>query len=103
MPAMIVLSGTFTVKPEHEGELVAMANALLPLSRAEPGCLRYDFLKDALGEQRFMFFELWKTREDLEAHFKKSYFKAFGERLPLLIVGQAEIVTYESSGPVPAF
>jgi quinol monooxygenase YgiN len=100
---MIVLSGTFTANPEHEAELVALAKTLLPMSRAEQGCLRYDFLQDVLAPHRFVFFELWETRENLEAHFKRAHFKVFADRFPALIVGEAEIVTYEAPGPVPAF
>jgi quinol monooxygenase YgiN len=100
---MIVLSGTFTAKPGAAATLVTLAAALLPPSRAEPGCIRYDFLQDALNPSRFVFFELWQTRRDLNEHFEKPYFKVFAEQFPALIEGEAEIVTYESPGPIPAF
>jgi quinol monooxygenase YgiN len=100
---MIVLSGTFTAKPECEAELLALARRLVPVSRGEQGCVRYDFLQDAIEPHRFVFFELWKSRHDLESHFGQPYFKSFAARFPELIVGDAEIVTYEAPGPVAAF
>jgi quinol monooxygenase YgiN len=100
---MIVLSGTFIAKPDATAVLVNMATTLLPLSRAEAGCIRYDFLQDALIPQRFVFFELWKTRDDLNAHFQTPHFKEFAAKFPLLIDGEAEILTYEALQAVPAF
>jgi hypothetical protein len=43
------------------------------------------------------------TREDLIAHFEKPYFKIFAERLPALIVEDAETVKYETSGATLEF
>jgi quinol monooxygenase YgiN len=100
---MLVLSGTFTAKRGSEAKLVELAAALLPQSREESGCLRYDFLQDALAPSRFVFFEVWKSREDLEQHFQKPYFRVFAAEFPSLIEGQAEILTYQTDGPVPAF
>ncbi len=100
---MIILSGTLTVNAGGAEPLKSLAAALLPLSRAEAGCIRYDFLQDPFDARRFFFFELWKSRSDLEQHFAKPYFKAFAEKLPTLIEGEAEIVTYEAPGAVPAF
>lgn len=100
---MLVLSGTFKAVEGAQATLIAMAKDLLPLSRSEAGCIRYDFFQDPIDPQRFLFFELWRTREDLRAHFEKPYFKIFAERLPALTVEDAEIVTYETSGATPAF
>jgi quinol monooxygenase YgiN len=99
---MLVLSGTFTAQASAKASLIALAAELLPQSRAEPGCLRYDFLQDPLFPRRFVFFELWRSRADLDAHFQQPYFKAFAEKFPSLIEGQAEILTYETPGAVPA-
>jgi quinol monooxygenase YgiN len=100
---MIILSGTFSAKAGAESTLIALASVLLPLSRAEAGCMRYDFLQDPIDPSRFVFFELWKSRNDLNAHFQKPYFKSFAEKFPSLIEGEAEILTYEAPQAVPAF
>ncbi len=100
---MIVLTGTFIAQPDASAKLIALAKTLVPLSRQEPGCMRYDFLLDPLTPGRFVFFELWRSRDLLNAHFQQSYFKNFADQLPSLIVGDAEILTYESEDPVSAF
>jgi quinol monooxygenase YgiN len=89
---MLVLSGTFTAKADKKDELVALAAMLLPQSRKKPGCLRYDFLQDALIPERFV-----------NAHFQTPHFQSFAQAFPELIVGEAEILTYETAGPAPAF
>ncbi|PHV07763.1 antibiotic biosynthesis monooxygenase [Janthinobacterium sp. BJB412] len=99
---MLVHSVTFTVKPDAIPAVLDLAAMLVPLSRAEPGCVRYDFLQEPLNPQRFVFFELWKSRADLDAHFAMSYFKTLEERLPSLIVGEPEIATYAIEGSKPA-
>ena len=100
---MLVLSATFIAKPEARPALLEIAAMLIPQSRAEPGCLRYDFLQSPHTPDQFVFFELWKSRADLDEHFQKPYFKILKERLPALIEGEAEILTYETNGPKPAF
>jgi len=100
---MLVLSATFTAKPDARQALLELAAMLIPLSRAEPGCLRYDFLQSPHTPDQFVFFELWESRADLDEHFQKPYFKILEERLPSLIEGSADIFTYETDGPKPAF
>ncbi len=100
---MLVLSASFTAKPDATPALLELTEKLMPLSRAEPGCLRYDFLQAPHAPNQFVFFELWKSRADLDAHFEKPYFKNFAEKLPFLIEGEADISTYDTPGPKPAF
>jgi quinol monooxygenase YgiN len=100
---MIVLSGTLNIKSGSESKLIDLADMLLPQSRSEPGCIRYELLVDAMNPTRFVFFELWRSRNDLNEHFEKEYFKIFADALPELVDAPPEIVTYETPGPVSAF
>lgn len=100
---MLILSGTFTAKSDAVPALLELAATLMPLSRAEPGCLKYDLLRVAHAPDQFVFFEMWKSRADLDEHFQKPYFKLFAEEVASLIVGDMDIQTYETPGPTPAF
>ncbi|MCE3602565.1 antibiotic biosynthesis monooxygenase [Massilia sp. P8910] len=100
---MLVYSVTLTTKPDAAPALIELAAMLVPLSRAEPGCIRYDFLQSPHTPNKFVFFELWKSRADLEEHFQKPYFKTLVEQLPALTEGEAEKVAYETEGPIPGF
>jgi quinol monooxygenase YgiN len=100
---MIVLSGTLNIKPGLESKLIRLTDVLLPQSRCEAGCIRYELLVDAMNPARFVFFEIWRSQNDLNEHFEKEYFKIFANALPELVDTPPEIVTYETPGPVAVF
>lgn len=89
--APIVLAGRFTAKPERRAELIALSTAMLAPSRAEDGCISYDFLEEVGAAGRFLFFERWRNRALLDAHFATPGFAAFARAFPDLIDGGADI------------
>lgn len=91
---MLIISGEFKVKAEHRDELIAMAKALVKPSRSEDGCVSYHFCEDRLEANCFLFFERWRDRASIDAHFQKNYFKDFAARFPSLIEGEASIHIY---------
>lgn len=99
---MVILSASFKAKDGVRAELVKAVAELAALSRAEEGCIRYDFHEDALRPGFYLFFELWRSREDLELHFQKPYFLAFREAVPHFVDGAPEILTYDTPGAVAA-
>ena len=66
--AHVTIIGTVTAKPETRDELQALLSAQVALTRAEPGCLNYDFHCDAADPCCFVFYENWRTQADLDAH-----------------------------------
>jgi quinol monooxygenase YgiN len=67
-----------SVKPGQEDAFVAAARACVVASRAEPGVLRYDLWREAEGERRFVFDELYVDAAAVQAHMASDHFKAFG-------------------------
>ncbi|WP_167088678.1 putative quinol monooxygenase [Massilia frigida] len=100
---MLVFSVTLTAKPDAGPALIELAAMLVPLSRAEPGCIRYDFLQSPHTPNKFVFFEVWKSRADLDEHYQTPHFKTLAAQLPALIEGEPEPVSYETEGPIPGF
>lgn len=92
---MFIIAGEFKVKAEHRAGLIAMSTALLQPSRREHGCLSYGFYEDHSEANRFLFFERWRDRASIDAHFQTNYFKDFAARFPGMIVGEAKINIYE--------
>jgi quinol monooxygenase YgiN len=76
---MIIAAATFSVPPEHHEALVAAALEITSPSRAEQGCLEYEFWADLRERGRFHVFEAWATREAFEAHLATPHLKAFRE------------------------
>jgi quinol monooxygenase YgiN len=99
---MVILSASFQARPEKREAMIAHVRELAAQSRAEAGCLRYDFYEDALAPGHFHFFELWRSREDLALHFEQPYFHAWVAAKDAFLDGPAELATYDSDGPKPA-
>lgn len=92
---MLILIAKFTTKPGCREQLIEMAKDAIGPSRAEEGCIIYDFLQDPFELDSFTFYEKWRSREDLDLHFGEPHFKEFAEKVPDLIVGEPSLVSYE--------
>jgi quinol monooxygenase YgiN len=61
-------------------ELVkAELTKLIPITRAEEGCLQYDLHQDNDDPAHFLFFENWESRELWRAHMNAPHLAAYGE------------------------
>lgn len=94
---MYVIAGKFICKPEYRQDMLALVEELLEPSRAEAGCISYNFYEDGAAANHFLFFEEWQSREAIDAHFNTPYFKKFMEDFPGLIIGAASIKIYETA------
>ncbi|MCX5571368.1 putative quinol monooxygenase [Kaistia nematophila] len=66
----ITVIGTLKARPERRDELQGVLAAMVAPTRAEPGCINYDFHVDAADPCVFVFYENWRSDADLEAHMK---------------------------------
>lgn len=92
---MYVIAGKFKCKPEKKGDLLAVVENLLGPSRLEEGCLSYDCYEDATSPGNFLFFEEWRSREDIDLHFTMPYFTNAMTVFPDLVIGAPEIKIYK--------
>lgn len=67
-----------TVKPGQEEAFEAAARTCVAASRAEAGVLHYDLWREAEGERRYVFNELYADQAAVQAHMASDHFKAFG-------------------------
>ncbi len=67
-----------TVKPGSEDAFVEAARVCVTASRAEPGVHHYDLWREADGERRFVFNELYADDAAVQSHMGSDHFKAFG-------------------------
>jgi quinol monooxygenase YgiN len=80
----VVLVAVFEARPETWGELRGRLEDLVEVSRAEPGCLRYDLHTDVGEPRRFVFVEEWADAEALAVHNKAPHLMALLDDLPRL-------------------
>ena len=50
---------------------------LLPVTRAEEGCLQYDLHVDNNNPSHFMFYEVWESRELWQVHMNAPHLKDY--------------------------
>ncbi len=59
-------------------ELVqAELKKLVPITRAEEGCLQYDLHQDRKDPALFLFFENWESRELWQAHMRNQHLQDY--------------------------
>src|SRR5262249_22567309 len=68
--------------------LEAELRALIPPTRKEEGCLRYDLHRIAEGPGLFLLHEIWETREDHTRHTKTSHFLRWDARKDSLLASR---------------
>jgi quinol monooxygenase YgiN len=76
---MIIVSGTFIVPPEQHEAMVEAIGALVAPTRAEPGCLDFEFWADLHQRGRFHVSELWASEASFAAHLATPHLGAFRE------------------------
>ena len=71
-----------------ENKSAALKRELMSLvipTREEEGCIRYELYKEDGDPASFMFYEIWRTREDLERHLATpALVRLLGEVVPAL-------------------
>ena len=91
----VVLAVTW-VAQEGESEAIAgLLGRLMPLSRAEPGCLQYDAHRNPDDPSSFFIFERYVDQAALDAHAASSHFQelVLGEAIPRLASRQRIVLT----------
>jgi len=95
---MLVLTAKFVAKAEHKSDIIGLAAAVAAPSRAEAGCITYNYYQQP-GSNEFLFLEEWADQKALDEHFQTPHFLAFVKPLIGMIEGGApKIRVYEVGG-----
>lgn len=81
-----------------EGMEEAVKEELLSLvnpTRSEPGCINYDVHQATDDKSLFMFYENWKSLEDVEKHRETPHLKAYRQKVVSLIAKPIEVTLFE--------
>ena len=89
--AHVTIIGTVTAKADTCDELLGLLAAQVAPTRAEPGCLNYDFHVDAADPCCFVFYENWRTQADLDAHLAMPHLAPLFSQLDRLLARPVEI------------
>jgi quinol monooxygenase YgiN len=72
-------------------ELLSLVNP----TRSEPGCINYDLHQATDEKSLFMFFENWKSMEDLEKHRETPHLKAYKQKAGSFLAKPVEVMLFE--------
>ncbi len=89
--AHVTIIGTVVAKPETREELERLLAAQIEPTRAEPGCLNYDFHADAEDPCTFVFYENWRSQSDLDAHLAMPHLRPLFSQIDRLLARPVEI------------
>ena len=100
--AMYSLFVTMHVQPEHTETVYQATMDIAKASVNEPGCYRYDVLRDPDNPTTFYIFEVFRDRESHQAHTKTAHFTEWVNTAAHLLDGDMSIVVMATAFPSPA-
>ena len=92
---MIIVHGTFPVKPEVRDDALEVMRHMAIASRAEPGCFTYEFYIGLSDMNTLLLFQEWESVEALHDHFQTDHWEEFARLLPDFLSGEVFNRRYE--------
>ncbi|BAL90326.1 putative antibiotic biosynthesis monooxygenase [Actinoplanes missouriensis 431] len=90
---MIFITAKFLVKPEHAEDWPRLAAAFTEATRAEPGCLWYDWSRSLDNPHEYVLVEGFRDGEAGAAHVNSAHFKQAQQELPQYLVATPKIIS----------
>jgi quinol monooxygenase YgiN len=95
---MIAVIGQFRMPPENMEQARPLMRVVMEATRAEDGCIEYNYAEDVLDPGLIRVSEVWDSRDQLTAHLGTPHMRLWGEeRVALGLSGRA-ITVYAVSG-----
>jgi quinol monooxygenase YgiN len=98
---MVVLHVTVVIRPEERERWLGLLDALIPPSRSEAACHRYDVYESIETPDTFLFHEEWETLEDFYAHNNTPHVTEFFSGLAAVVAQPPEGTISELSSTIP--
>lgn len=93
---MIVVVGQFRMPAENMAAARPLMEKVMVATRAEDGCVEYNYAEDVLDPGLIRVSEVWDSRAQLNAHIKTPHMQTWGEeRIALGLSGRA-ITVFEA-------
>lgn len=98
---MFVVFVSVTLKPGQTDAFLRATKANHEGSLGEPGCERFDVLRDLDDESRYYLYEVYRDKDAAAAHKETAHYKAWAEAAePLMAKARTRVMT-ESVYPDP--
>ncbi len=91
--------GVLRARPEKREELLEILRGFVAPTRREEGCVDYHLHVSEADPNLFMFYENWRSREDLDRHLMMPHLAPVRERGSELLAAEVEIHAYTMLSP----
>jgi len=81
MTEPILIAGTVDVDPAQRDQALEAGLPHMQATRAQAGCIDYQWSADALTPGRIYVYERWESQAALEAHFKGPHYLAMRDTI----------------------
>ena len=89
---MIFIAAKFDVRPEHAESWPAITAAFTAATRAEPGCLWFDWSRSLEDPNQYVLIEAFRDGDAAAAHVGSEHFRGAQRDLPPCLVRTPRIV-----------
>lgn len=96
---MLIVHVHVRVKPEHEAAFLAATETNARASLEEPGILRFDVIREAGDEPRFVLVEVYRTAEDPARHKETAHYAAWRDAVEPMMAEPRRSVKYAEVFP----
>ena len=95
---MIFITARFRVRPEHADQWPEISRAFTEATRAEPGCLWFDWSRSLDDSTEYVLVEAFRDDEAGAGHVGSEHFRAAREQLPPHLAETPRIVNANVPG-----
>jgi len=81
----VTVVATMKIKPEDEERALGILESVIAASHGEEGCVKYTLHRAKNEPGAFSIVEVWRSQDDLDAHFKEPHLAPITEALELLV------------------
>jgi quinol monooxygenase YgiN len=75
--AQLIIGANIRAKQDQIDLVKAELEKLVPITRAEKGCIQYDLHRNNDDPAHFMFYEIWESRELWQVHMNAPHLVAY--------------------------
>ena len=93
----VAVIGQFRMPPESMDAARPLMRTVMEATRAEPGCVEYNYAEDVLDPGLIRVSEVWDSRAHLNQHLKTAHMAEWGAQRTALGLSGRDIAVYEVS------
>jgi quinol monooxygenase YgiN len=86
------------VRAKYSDAFPSLIEEFTAATRAEPGCISYDWYRSADDPKLWVLIEAYRDREAGEVHVQSAHFKAAMAQMPRWLAAAPEIINVEVPG-----